>query len=60
MTVQAPGQESAQADVKYVVCWRQEDGDWKWDLDIWNASAWRLIEQRPLVDHAFLHHQTDP
>ena len=39
LTVQAPGQESAQADVKYVVCWRQEDGHWKWDLDIWNASA---------------------
>ena len=39
LTVQSPGQEAAQADMKYVVCWHQEDGDWKWDLDIWNASA---------------------
>jgi|ERR1700678_233944 len=24
--------------VKYVVCWKQEDGEWKWDVDIWNAN----------------------
>jgi len=24
--------------VKYVVQWKQEDGDWKWNVDIWNAS----------------------
>jgi ketosteroid isomerase-like protein len=26
-------------EVKYVVVWKQEDGAWKWDIDIWNASA---------------------
>ena len=39
LTVQAPGQAAAQADVKYVVCWREEDGRWKWDIDIWNPNA---------------------
>jgi len=24
--------------VKYVVHWKQEDGAWKWDLDIWNLN----------------------
>jgi ketosteroid isomerase-like protein len=24
--------------VKYVVHWKQEDGQWKWDKDIWNAN----------------------
>lgn len=24
--------------VKYVVHWKQEDGDWKWHIDIWNAN----------------------
>jgi len=23
---------------KYVVCWRQEDGHWKWHVDIWNFN----------------------
>ena len=27
------------ATVKYVVHWKQEDGAWKWHVDIWNASA---------------------
>jgi ketosteroid isomerase-like protein len=25
--------------VKYVVAWKQEDGFWKWHVDIWNLSA---------------------
>jgi len=25
-------------DVKYVVQWKQEDGDWKWHVDIWNTN----------------------
>lgn len=25
--------------VKYIVVWRQEDGDWKWHVDIWNAIS---------------------
>ena len=24
--------------VKYVVCWKQEDGAWKWNIDIWNPN----------------------
>ena len=24
--------------VKYVVRWKQESGDWKWHVDIWNAN----------------------
>ena len=24
--------------VKYVVQWKQGDGDWKWHVDIWNAN----------------------
>jgi ketosteroid isomerase-like protein len=25
-------------EAKYVVFWRQEDGRWKWDIDIWNPN----------------------
>lgn len=39
LTIQAPGQAAMTADVKYVVCWREEDGRWKWDIDIWNPNA---------------------
>ena len=24
--------------VKYVVHWKQEDGAWKWNIDIWNSN----------------------
>lgn len=24
--------------VKYVVYWKQEDGGWKWNIDIWNPN----------------------
>ena len=30
---------AAQLEVKYVVFWKQEDGQWKWHVDIWNANA---------------------
>jgi len=26
-------------EVKYVVYWRQEDGRWKWHVDIWNPNS---------------------
>jgi ketosteroid isomerase-like protein len=39
LTVEPPGQASAQIDVKYVVYWQQEDGRWKWHLDIWNTNS---------------------
>ncbi len=28
-----------QVAVKYVVVWKEEDGDWRWDVDIWNPNA---------------------
>ena len=28
-----------QGVAKYVVLWRQEDGRWRWDVDIWNMEA---------------------
>ncbi len=39
LTVEPQGQPTAQMEVKYVVYWRQEDGRWKWHLDIWNQNA---------------------
>jgi ketosteroid isomerase-like protein len=31
--------EGGSMDVKYVVYWRQENGQWKWHVDIWNTNA---------------------
>ena len=28
-----------QMEAKYVVYWRQEDGRWKWHVDIWNPNS---------------------
>jgi ketosteroid isomerase-like protein len=39
LTVEPPGQTSAQMEVKYVVYWQQEDGRWKWHVDIWNPNS---------------------
>jgi ketosteroid isomerase-like protein len=39
MTVEPAGQPAAQMEVKYVVYWRNEDGLWKWHVDIWNQNA---------------------
>ena len=39
LTVAPPGQPEARMEVKYVVYWREEDGLWKWHVDIWNANA---------------------
>ena len=33
------GQATAGIEVKYVVYWRQEDGRWKWHVDIWNQNS---------------------
>jgi ketosteroid isomerase-like protein len=27
------------ASVKYIVHWKQENGHWRWDKDIWNMNA---------------------
>lgn len=29
----------AVVEVKYVVHWKQEDGAWKWHVDIWNLNS---------------------
>ncbi|HEX6497272.1 MAG TPA: DUF4440 domain-containing protein [Acidobacteriaceae bacterium] len=39
LTVEPPGQPNAQLEVKYVVYWQQEDGRWKWHVDIWNTNV---------------------
>jgi ketosteroid isomerase-like protein len=39
LTVEPPGQSAAQMEVKYVVYWQQEDGLWKWHVDIWNPNS---------------------
>jgi ketosteroid isomerase-like protein len=31
--------EAGVLEAKYVVYWRQEDGRWKWHVDIWNANS---------------------
>ena len=38
LTVQPDG-AAAQMEVKYVVYWLQEDGHWKWHVDIWNQNT---------------------
>lgn len=35
LTVQPDG-TPAEMEVKYVVYWKEEDGAWKWHVDIWN------------------------
>ena len=39
LTVEPAGQAEARIDVKYVVYWQQEDGLWKWHVDIWNMNT---------------------
>ena len=36
---QPAGEPEAQVQMKYVVFWKQEDGQWKWHVDIWNMNA---------------------
>ncbi len=39
LSVAPQGQEPTDLEVKYVVYWRQEDGRWKWHVDIWNQNS---------------------
>jgi ketosteroid isomerase-like protein len=39
LTVEPEPGTTAQAEAKYVVYWRQENGNWKWHVDIWNMNA---------------------
>lgn len=38
LTLQSDGQSTSLLTVKYVVFWKQENGDWKWHVDIWNPN----------------------
>jgi ketosteroid isomerase-like protein len=39
LRMQPSGQAASEVEVKYVVYWRQEDGRWKWHVDIWNQNS---------------------
>jgi ketosteroid isomerase-like protein len=39
LTVEPPGESAGQMEVKYVVYWQQEEGRWKWHVDIWNQNS---------------------
>lgn len=39
LTVHPDGAAAAEMEVKYVVYWQQEDGLWKWHVDIWNQNS---------------------
>jgi ketosteroid isomerase-like protein len=39
LTLEPKGQAVTDMDFKYVVYWRQEDGKWKWHVDIWNQNS---------------------
>jgi ketosteroid isomerase-like protein len=32
-------QAATEREIKYVVYWRQENGRWKWHVDIWNQNS---------------------
>ena len=37
--IEPAGQSPTEMDAKYVVFWRQEEGRWKWHVDIWNQNS---------------------
>jgi ketosteroid isomerase-like protein len=39
LALEPEGQPATQLDVKYVVHWKQEDGSWRWNIDIWNTNS---------------------
>jgi ketosteroid isomerase-like protein len=39
LVIEPGGQAASQLEVKYVVYWQQEDGHWKWHVDIWNPNS---------------------
>ncbi|MGI8958962.1 MAG: YybH family protein [Bryobacteraceae bacterium] len=39
LSVEPEGQSAAKIEVKYVVYWQQEDGQWRWKIDIWNQNS---------------------
>jgi ketosteroid isomerase-like protein len=39
LSIEPEGQSPSKIEAKYVVHWKQEDGRWKWNIDIWNTSS---------------------
>ena len=39
LTVEPDGEAAVEIEVKYVVYWQQEEGRWKWHVDIWNTNS---------------------
>ncbi|MCU1257853.1 MAG: hypothetical protein JWO80_738 [Bryobacterales bacterium] len=39
LTVEPEGGAATEMEAKYVVYWCQEDGLWKWRVDIWNENS---------------------
>ncbi len=39
LSIHPEGGTAAELEVKYVVYWREEDGRWKWHIDIWNLNS---------------------
>jgi len=38
LTIEVQGRD-VYSELKYLVYWRQEDGRWKWHVDMWNRNA---------------------
>jgi ketosteroid isomerase-like protein len=39
LAIEQEGQPATEMELKYVVYWRQEEGRWKWHIDIWNQNS---------------------
>ncbi len=39
LAIEPEGQPATTLEVKYVVHWKQEDGSWRWNIDIWNMNS---------------------
>lgn len=39
LSMQPEGDATTEMSVKYVVHWKQEEGRWKWNVDIWNQES---------------------
>jgi ketosteroid isomerase-like protein len=39
LSMEPEGQTATDMEVKYVVYWRLEDGQWKWHVDTWNQNS---------------------
>ncbi len=39
LVIEPVGQAAQEMEVKYLVYWQQENGRWKWHVDIWNPNS---------------------